>query len=215
MSRSICWLSAWLFSVLSGSVYAQTSLQLEVTPPPLQIHETPNLQKVEEGFYRGGRPEKDADLQELKTRYGIKSIVNLQSSIFSEEKVDDESDWARANGVEFVNFEMHPFRRPSVRQLIQSQELLARMPRPLFLHCRHGSDRTGIVVAAYRIQNYGWSVDRAFDEMLEYGHNATFLRDWDKVLERFARQQNGGENVSWTLENLAHQVMYTGVAQAL
>lgn len=39
-----------------------------------------------------------------------------------------------------------------------------------FVHCHHGSDRTGVVVACYRITK-GWSLDRALDEMKHYGNS--------------------------------------------
>ena len=36
---------------------------------------------------------------------------------------------------------------------------------PLLVHCLHGSDRTGVVIAMYRIINQGWSKQQAIDEL--------------------------------------------------
>ena len=37
--------------------------------------------------------------------------------------------------------------------------------RPVFVHCKHGADRTGTMVAFYRILFEGWSKDEAIREM--------------------------------------------------
>ena len=41
--------------------------------------------------------------------------------------------------------------------------------QPLLVHCRHGADRTGTMVAAYRVVVQGWSKDQALAEMQEGG----------------------------------------------
>ena len=42
------------------------------------------------------------------------------------------------------------------------------------LHCHHGADRTGLVIAMYRIIYQGWTKDAALDELLHggYGYHA-------------------------------------------
>ena len=67
-------------------------------------------------------------------------------------------------------------------------------PKPLLIHCWHGSDRTGCAVAAYRIVFENWSVEDAISELMkpEYGHHKNIytnipelLRkaDWKKIRE--------------------------------
>jgi len=41
--------------------------------------------------------------------------------------------------------------------------------QPVLVHCRHGSDRTGIMVAVYRIVVEGWSKAEATDGMINGG----------------------------------------------
>ena len=36
--------------------------------------------------------------------------------------------------------------------------------RPVFVHCQRGADRTGAVIASYRIDHDGWDNDRALAE---------------------------------------------------
>ncbi len=41
--------------------------------------------------------------------------------------------------------------------------------RPVFVHCQHGSDRTGAMCAAYRVVVEGWTKQQAIDEMTSGG----------------------------------------------
>jgi protein tyrosine/serine phosphatase len=47
--------------------------------------------------------------------------------------------------------------------------------RPVFVHCRQGQDRTGIVVAAYRMKTDGWPLDLAEAEMESFGFNGVWV----------------------------------------
>ena len=41
--------------------------------------------------------------------------------------------------------------------------------KKIFVHCRLGDDRTGMMIAAYRMADEGWSADRAMREMQQFG----------------------------------------------
>jgi protein tyrosine/serine phosphatase len=43
------------------------------------------------------------------------------------------------------------------------------------VHCVGGRHRTGVMTAAYRMTNEGWTGDRAFSEMKQYKYGADFL----------------------------------------
>jgi tyrosine-protein phosphatase SIW14 len=51
--------------------------------------------------------------------------------------------------------------------LIQSVE------KPILVHCQHGEDRTGLIIAAYRVRVNGWMKGKAMAEALHFGY-----RDW-------------------------------------
>jgi protein-tyrosine phosphatase len=41
--------------------------------------------------------------------------------------------------------------------------------KKIFVHCRLGDDRTGMMVAAYRMAEEGWTADEAMNEMRSFG----------------------------------------------
>ena len=43
-------------------------------------------------------------------------------------------------------------------------------PKPILVHCQHGEDRTGLIVAAYRVRKYGWTKEAAMAEALRFGY---------------------------------------------
>ena len=40
---------------------------------------------------------------------------------------------------------------------------------PVFIHCKRGSDRTGTIVACYRISKENWTDEQAIDEAKRHG----------------------------------------------
>lgn len=55
-----------------------------------------------------------------------------------------------------------------VRGLVNEMQLLASTSK-LLIHCTHGRDRTGFVCAAWRILVNKWPVEKAWNEMKQYG----------------------------------------------
>ncbi len=48
--------------------------------------------------------------------------------------------------------------------------------QPVFVHCEHGKDRTGLIIALYRLRYDNYTIAQAHDEMVKMGHSG-FL-DW-------------------------------------
>lgn len=62
-------------------------------------------------------------------------------------------------------------------ELVAGLRQIRHAPKPVMLHCWHGSDRTGSIVAAYRIVFQGWTSAAALDELRFGGfgyHEKTF-----------------------------------------
>src|ERR1039457_6128170 len=58
---------------------------------------------------------------------------------------------------------------PSYKQISKALSWVDDSASPVFMHCRRGADRTGTVIACYRITHDGWSNRRALHEAVSYG----------------------------------------------
>jgi protein tyrosine phosphatase (PTP) superfamily phosphohydrolase (DUF442 family) len=58
-------------------------------------------------------------------------------------------------------------------------DVLGAVPGPVFIHCKRGTDRTGALVAIYRIARNGWDAARALKEANERG-----MRPWYRGLRK-------------------------------
>ena len=57
---------------------------------------------------------------------------------------------------------------------------------PIFLHCAHGEDRTGLLMGLYRVEVQGWTPEKAYLEMLKLGFHPKF-----KALDDYFRDRTG------------------------
>ena len=123
-----------------------------------------NFGKVNERLYRGAQP----DLEGLKSlkNLGVKLVINLR---MPGEGWREEAAQTQANGMLYTNFPMSGISRPVDEQVRQILALLESFPDPVFIHCQHGCDRTGTIVACYRIQHDHWSSELALREARKYG----------------------------------------------
>lgn len=115
-----------------------------------------NLYKVSDTLYRGEQPTAEG-FKELEKR-GIKTVVNLRS-LHSDR---DELEGTKL-GYEHIRMEAWD---PDPKEVMAFLEIVTDPEkRPVFVHCMHGADRTGTMVAVYRIVVEGWDKEKAIDEM--------------------------------------------------
>jgi tyrosine-protein phosphatase SIW14 len=129
--------------------------------------------RVDARLYRGAQPDA-AGFEQLK-RLGVKTVVNLRH---------DESERAvvEALGMRYVSLstDLMPFgfdggmRDGIVRRFFGVVDDEA--SGPVFLHCRRGADRTGTLVAMYRIARQGWTAHAAYDEARAVGMRWWYFR---------------------------------------
>ena len=123
-----------------------------------------NFGKVNDGLYRGAQPDA-AGIKNL-ARLGIKTIINLS---MTNELWKAEASEASATGITYTNVPLKGLGRPSDAQVAKLLTLIETLPGPVFIHCQHGCDRTGMIVACYRIKHHSWSSKSALEEATKYG----------------------------------------------
>jgi protein tyrosine/serine phosphatase len=139
-------------------------------------------------LYRTGQP--DAKGWEwIMARYPIKTVLDLRPPDEDASAYALEEAFCREHGLELVDMPMsrdgHP---PTPEQFAQFLDLVRNPSRqPVLVHCEFGSLRTGVLAAAYRILEEGWSYDRAYSEANGLRFNRekapeddAFLRDLEK-----------------------------------
>jgi protein tyrosine/serine phosphatase len=132
-----------------------------------------NLYRVEKDLYRGSQPTA-AGFRELQA-LGVRTVLDLAGG---------KGDAALAPGDSFklVHIRMSAFGLRDDRVLEALRVMADPANRPLMVHCRQGADRTGAIVALYRVVVQGWSKQKALLEMKDggYHHNELWLNmDYD------------------------------------
>ena len=122
-----------------------------------------NFGQVNERLYRGAEPDAVA-LKKLQ-QMGVKAIVDLRNK----PDVSAESGQAALNGLVYTNIPMRGLGRPGDDEVARVLDLIETLPSPVFVHCQHGCDRTGTIVACYRIRHDGWLNELALREAETYG----------------------------------------------
>ncbi len=140
----------------------------EAIAQKISIPGVPNAGKVTEHLYRGAQPGLD-NLGELK-KLGVTTIIDLRAE--SSHTALEEQSRAEALGMRFFRVPIGGFSTPTNAELIEFFQILRDAPgQTVFIHCEFGRDRTGVMIAAYRIAFQKWSVDHALSEMNSFGFN--------------------------------------------
>lgn len=123
---------------------------------------------VETGvLYRSGQPDR-LGWRVLRAEYGIRTVIDLRPDLADEPWAVAEREFCRRSGIELVKMPIGPERLTDA-QLQRLLDVVTDPTRqPVLVHCEHGSSRTGVVVAAYRIVADGWSFEAAIAESRRY-----------------------------------------------
>lgn len=158
---------------------------------PLYV-DLPNFHQVNEHLFRGGQPEAGG-IARLKS-LGVRTIVNLRHE---PDLVQAEAAEAAQAGLRYFSVPMHGLGRPTGEQVARVQSLLLEPGNwPVFVHCKAGSDRTGVMIAYYRIAQAGWSAERAIKEALGFGMMKIEFRKRAFLREFYAGLQTAGEKLN-------------------
>jgi len=154
---------------MNTSLLTPTALALALTgcvsqrgfPPE---HQIVNFDKVDSQIYRGAQPTVNG-FEFLRT-LGVKSVVSLR---LAKDVLPDEKEAVEQLGLTFTNLPMSGMAPPTVAEMNRMLDAIERLPQPVFIHCQFGCDRTGIVVACWRIRQSKWPRAKALREAKAYG----------------------------------------------
>jgi len=138
-----------------------------------------NVGKVSEFLYRGSRPNAQG-FSELK-KLDVETVVNLEGFWAN----GDERREVENLGMRYVNIPVGGWSTPSPATVARFLELIRDNPdQRIFVHCRFGDDRTGVMIAAYRMWRQNWTPEQALAEMHAFHYHST----WHPGLAKFVRK---------------------------
>lgn len=138
--------------------------------------ELPRFKQVSERLSRGAQP-RDGGLSRLRD-LGINTVINLRGASAQTRAQEAE---ARALGLNYFNVGLPNWGRPQDARVRRILEIIAAPENGrVFIHCRTGVDRTGTIVAIYRMTHDGWSANDALAEADRNGMRRTqfWMRDY-------------------------------------
>jgi len=152
----------------------------------------PNFGQVTRTLYRGGQP--SAEGFEKLARMGIDIVVDTGRSKRDETLI-------KKVGMAYISLPWYcPFPKDEVFE--RFIKITRENPRKkIFVHCRLGDDRTGMMIAAYRMGQQGWTAKEAMQEMHEFGYRGVHhlmcpgLAGYEKSFPQRLRNEPAFENL--------------------
>ena len=158
-----------------------------------------NFHKVNDEIYRSAQPDED-EMSSMSTFECIKSVLNLREHHSDKDmigkrkakiyKMTDNNDVVLDREVNILKIKLYeiPLEAGKITEadLVTILRTVKNAPKPILIHCRHGSDRTGAVVAACRIVFENWTVDQAVSELTDpkYGHHKKLFPNLQEILRK-------------------------------
>ena len=154
------WLSAFglVFIALFSSAFAQADEPISIRSPEWAqpVGSQYNLHQMTPTLYRSGLP--DSNAAPLLEKLKIGTVINFLP--------ESDADWLKSSDIRQVQLTYrtnHVDDSDVLAALRAIQE--AETNGPVLMHCKHGSDRTGLMAAMYRVVIQGWSKEDALNEM--------------------------------------------------
>ncbi len=122
-----------------------------------------NFHQVAEGIFRGGTPSRHG-LRALNDN-GFKTVLSFR---WRKGPIAVERAYVEELGMNFISIPLNYWSLPNKQEIDAFLEIIDDTRHfPIFVHCFHGADRTGLLLAIYRVARCGWSFNEAYKEMVE------------------------------------------------
>lgn len=182
--------NAVILAVLAAPLPLACAETLMETPAPIKVKDARNCYRLSPELYRSGQP--GGDGFKALEKLGLKSVLNLR-------EYHSDAGEAEHTGLRLYRIRLAAG-NVTREELMDCLLVISSAPKPVLVHCWHGSDRTGIVCAAYRIVMQGWTPEKALEELMDerFGHHRSYYSnlaelvratDWKAFKEEFRKKR--------------------------
>lgn len=177
-------LLAFLFAL--GSCTSPSVPRSAKWAQPVVSNALKNWFRLNAEVYRSEQPTRKG-FEEVR-KMGIRTIINLRSE-------HSDAPLVEGLGLHLVEIPMEAGRFGD-DEIFQALRAIQAAEKPVLVHCQYGADRTGVVMAAYRVVFEGWTKEEALAELrgggfgfhIYYTNIPRFVREFDPdmIRERLA-----------------------------
>lgn len=147
-----------------------------------------NFGQVAPRLYRGGQPSNEG-LESLRT-LGVDTVISFT---LGEEGAKAEAAEAARLGMDYVGLPWSTEELPEPDQVETFLSYIRQHPDlTIFVHCKAGADRTGVMIALWRIGVARWPAQRAIDEMNAFHYHSIFLPHLQRFVQAFRTRPGPG-----------------------
>lgn len=149
---------------------------------PLEVKGLDNFHKVSENLFRSAQPTREG--MKKAEELGIGTVISLRSK-------QKDIELAENTDLKLIHVSMRAW-NPRYEDAVKVMQFLnpdnlSTNEKPILIHCYHGADRTGMMIALYRMVYQNWEREEALSEMLNggYGYHSmwkdivTFIKEVD------------------------------------
>jgi len=119
-----------------------------------------NLYRVDAVLYRSEQPSSSA-IKELE-QMGVKTVLNLR-------RIKNDPQPQKAN-IKYAHVQINTW-TICYKDLVKALRIIENAEKPVLVHCKHGSDRTGAVVAAWCMVKHNYNKEDAIRELRFGGYH--------------------------------------------
>lgn len=146
-----------------------------------------NLRVASPDLYRSGQllsSRWQGSFDEAKFR----TVINLRGAKPDSGWYRNEMKFAADRGLAHYDFPLLAHQAPSIDEMKQVVQIMREAPKPILIHCKNGSDRSGLVAALYRYAIEGVPADVAGQQLsFWYGHFPWLLSESGAMDTAFKR----------------------------
>ena len=158
-----------------------------------------NFDKVDDGLYRISLPEID-DIYYIHDKYKIKTIIDFIDTTTKTK----EDEHAKELGIEYIHLPWRAYLPDSIRKnyyitiIDKFLEIVTKNEnKPILVHCFHGRERTGLLVAIYKMIVHNYDYKEALQDMTNYGFKPWKHYDLKLYLKYFDKKHKNNYRLKY------------------